>query len=220
MAIVEKACVGKTSCAVKADRNVFGDPCYDVVKTLAVELSCPAPSPAPSPGTYSLVDGVNFCYETTYTDANYQQKGWKSGKCAATFNTIVSTSHETICQGHSEENIKYCPKTEVTILVTKKGVGGTPPPSPSPSPTSFLAYFAKELQGGLRLSVEDGEKQPINTSKQPINRLSVEDGTPNCLHCVGSYLRLTELDYSNLSNKQCCILCGVGVHERSTYILT
>ena len=32
MAIVEKACVGKTSCAVKADRNVFGDPCYDVVK--------------------------------------------------------------------------------------------------------------------------------------------------------------------------------------------
>ena len=83
----------------------------------------PAP-PSPAGGKYSLVDGVNFCYETTYTDANYKQKGWKGGACPATFNTIVSTSHETICQGHSEENVKYCPKTEVTILVTKKGVGG------------------------------------------------------------------------------------------------
>jgi hypothetical protein len=70
------------------------------------------------------VDGVNFCYETTYTDATYAKKGWKSGKCPATFNTIVSTSHETICKGHSEENIKYCPKSKVTILVTKKGVKG------------------------------------------------------------------------------------------------
>ena len=77
-----------------------------------------------APGKYSLVDGVNFCYETTYTDANYKKKGWKGGACPATFNTIVSTSHETICKGHSEENVKYCPKSEVTILVTKKGVKG------------------------------------------------------------------------------------------------
>ena len=139
----------------------------------------PAP-PAPGSGKYSLVDGVNFCYETAYTDANYATKGWKSGKCPNTFNTIVSTSHETICKGHSEENVKYCPKTEVTILVTKKGVGGTSSPSPSPSPTSFLAYFAKELQGGLRLSVEDGTPPLM------------------CLHCVGSYSRINGLDYSTL----------------------
>ena len=88
--------------------------------------AAPAPSPAPpapKSGKYSLVDGDNFCYETIYTDDNYKKKGWKSGACAATFNKIVSTSHETICKGHSEENIKYCPKSKVTILVTKKGVG-------------------------------------------------------------------------------------------------
>ena len=71
-----------------------------------------------------MVDGVNFCYETTYTDDHLLRSWWKSGACATTFNTIVSTSHETICKGHSEENVKYCPKSEVTILVTKKGVKG------------------------------------------------------------------------------------------------
>ena len=79
--------------------------------------------PAPKSGKYSLVDGDNFCYETIYTDDNYMKKGWKSGACAAMFNKVVSTSHETICKGHSEENIKYCPTSKVTILVTKKGVG-------------------------------------------------------------------------------------------------
>ena len=91
--------------------------------TIAAYKPMPPAPPAPGSGTYSLVDGVNFCYETSYTDANYATKGWKSGKCPNTFNTIVSTSHETICKGHSEENIKYCPKSKVTILVTKKGVG-------------------------------------------------------------------------------------------------
>ena len=87
--------------------------------------AAPGPTPpAPAGGKFSLVDGVNFCYETTYTDANYKKKGWKSGACAATFNKVVSTSHEKICKGHSEENIKYCPASTITILVTKKGVGG------------------------------------------------------------------------------------------------
>jgi len=77
MSIVTRLCVGKTSCSVKADRKVFGDPCYDVVKSLAVELKCPrGPAPAPSP--------------------------------------------------------------------------------PPKAPTSFLAIFEKELQGCLRLDVNDG----------------------------------------------------------------
>jgi hypothetical protein len=47
--VVSDACVGKAGCAVKADRNAFGDPCFDVVKSLAVELKCPAGPPAPPP---------------------------------------------------------------------------------------------------------------------------------------------------------------------------
>ena len=91
-------------------------------QTVCVAAPSPTP-PAPKSGKYSLIDGDNFCYETIYTDDNYMKKGWKSGACAAMFNKVVSTSHETICKGHSEENIKYCPTSKVTILVTKKGVG-------------------------------------------------------------------------------------------------
>ena len=49
MEIVESACVGKTGCTIKASRNVFGDACLDVVKTLAVEIECPTAPPTPTP---------------------------------------------------------------------------------------------------------------------------------------------------------------------------
>jgi hypothetical protein len=50
LAVVTAACVGKASCQVRADRDALGDPCYDVVKTLAVEVQCPGgPSPPPPP---------------------------------------------------------------------------------------------------------------------------------------------------------------------------
>lgn len=41
--IVEKACLGKTTCAVPIDRTVFnkdGDECPDIVKTLAIQAKC------------------------------------------------------------------------------------------------------------------------------------------------------------------------------------
>ena len=38
--IVKSACLGKRSCTINADTPVFGDPCYDVVKHLAVEAHC------------------------------------------------------------------------------------------------------------------------------------------------------------------------------------
>jgi hypothetical protein len=39
-AIVEGACLGKSSCSIDADTPVFGDPCYNTVKHLAVEATC------------------------------------------------------------------------------------------------------------------------------------------------------------------------------------
>eukprot|EP01050_Picozoa_sp_SAG11_P042296 SAG11_NODE_19410_length_467_cov_0.842391_2_plen_49_part_01 len=46
MAVVEKACVGKTSCVVPAKCPAFGDPkqddpCPMVAKSLAPEVHCP-----------------------------------------------------------------------------------------------------------------------------------------------------------------------------------
>lgn len=71
MAIVGKACIGKPSCTLGADRTLFGDPCVGTVKTLKVQVSgCtpmppmpPPPPPAPPAGnaTLQIVDlGKNF----------------------------------------------------------------------------------------------------------------------------------------------------------------
>ncbi|CAL9757532.1 unnamed protein product [Musa acuminata subsp. burmannicoides] len=40
LAILQQACIGVRSCDVKVSTEVFGDPCRDVVKSLAVEASC------------------------------------------------------------------------------------------------------------------------------------------------------------------------------------
>jgi hypothetical protein len=53
-AAVGAACLGKASCSVKVSVHVFGDPCLNVPKRLAVNVSC-APSPSsPSPPLLSL----------------------------------------------------------------------------------------------------------------------------------------------------------------------
>jgi len=53
-AVVEQLCVGKQQCTIDANVKVFGDPCREVAKRLAVQLHCeaapaPAPTPAPTP---------------------------------------------------------------------------------------------------------------------------------------------------------------------------
>jgi hypothetical protein len=42
LAVVEKACVGQKTCSIFASPSVFGDPCYDVLKRLAVAVNCSA----------------------------------------------------------------------------------------------------------------------------------------------------------------------------------
>ena len=49
LAIVQKACVGKARCELAASTSVFSDPCYDTVKALAVEVTCPGTPPPPPP---------------------------------------------------------------------------------------------------------------------------------------------------------------------------
>jgi len=61
LSVVSAACVGKKSCSVPATVTEFGgtDPCFDTLKSLAVQLQCagtPPPPPPPSTPTSFLVD--------------------------------------------------------------------------------------------------------------------------------------------------------------------
>ena len=61
------------------------------------------------------------CYETNYTDANYQENGFTIGACGSDYNTLEETKTVAICNGHSEKNIKNCPGDVVNITVLKLG---------------------------------------------------------------------------------------------------
>ena len=61
----------------------------------------------------------NLCYQTNYTDPNYQSKGYVPGFCP--FQLVDSVEVDTICNGHSEENLKYCPDSMINITIYKMG---------------------------------------------------------------------------------------------------
>jgi hypothetical protein len=43
--VVEDACLGKETCAIKADNATFGDPCAGKDKFLFIEVECTEPAP-------------------------------------------------------------------------------------------------------------------------------------------------------------------------------
>lgn len=55
--LLEQQCLGKAACRVDASNDVFGDPCYQTVKQLTVQVECGGP-PAPAPlGSVSMRHG-------------------------------------------------------------------------------------------------------------------------------------------------------------------
>ena len=62
---------------------------------------------------------ANLCYQTNYTDANYVSKGYVPGFCP--FQLVDAVEVDTICNGHSEENLKYCPDSQINITIYKMG---------------------------------------------------------------------------------------------------
>lgn len=55
MAVVEKLCDGKQACDIPVNNDAFGgDPCLDVVKTLAVKATCSTPSTPYTVWTYNV----------------------------------------------------------------------------------------------------------------------------------------------------------------------
>jgi len=67
----------------------------------------------------------NLCYETKYIDDNYRSMGYHLGHCPKKFNEVESKAVSTICDGHSEQNIKTCPGKTRKIVVLKKGITAT-----------------------------------------------------------------------------------------------
>ena len=61
----------------------------------------------------------NICYQTNYTDPHFVSDGYVPGFCP--FQLVLSTDVETICNGHSEENTKYCPDSQIQITIYKMG---------------------------------------------------------------------------------------------------
>ena len=62
------------------------------------------------------------CYQQDYVDLDFRRKGYVNGPCPKKFNKVLQRGHETVCKGHSDENIKYCPKTTITYNVTEYGI--------------------------------------------------------------------------------------------------
>jgi hypothetical protein len=71
--------------------------------------------------SFHLASG-NQCFETTYIDANYRAKGYEQGPCDGKYNDVLKTTTVTVCNHHSDKNLKYCPNTAVEITVATKGI--------------------------------------------------------------------------------------------------
>ena len=61
----------------------------------------------------------NICYQTNYTDPNYEKLGYVEGFCP--FQLVDETIVTEICDHYSQENIKYCPNTRINITIYKMG---------------------------------------------------------------------------------------------------
>ena len=73
------------------------------------------------PVYYLQAEQESVCYETTYIDEHFKENGFKLGSCDESYDKVLSRDDETICNGHSEENVKYCPGDTITIVVVKFG---------------------------------------------------------------------------------------------------
>ena len=62
------------------------------------------------------------CFQQDYVDLDFRRKGFVDGACPRRFNKVLSSGHETVCTGHSDENIKYCPGKTTTYNTTEFGI--------------------------------------------------------------------------------------------------
>lgn len=71
---------------------------------------------------YHTIGDADTCFETTYTDAHFQSKGYANGNCNSTvYAKRLSTEHTIVCNRHSEENLENCKGEAVTIKIFKMG---------------------------------------------------------------------------------------------------
>lgn len=80
----------------------------------------------PSDPLYHVLRGTSHqrgpCFQQDYIDLDFRRKGFVNGACPARFNKVLAQGHETVCTGHSDENIKYCPNATTTYNTTEFGI--------------------------------------------------------------------------------------------------
>jgi hypothetical protein len=119
--MIESQCVGRNACTVTAGNGTFGDPCHNVTKQLAVEVSCvvgeptaPTNSPykgiANSPAAQIAALGATWCYNWGTTpkssdcaDPYFVPMIWGSGDVAKALQGIGSAGYKTVL-GFNEPN--------------------------------------------------------------------------------------------------------------------
>ncbi len=81
---------------------------YKYGKNVAPAKKTSSSSPSPDDLLYHLEAQLeNVCYETNYTDPHYQSEGFVLGRCDDSYNTLEGEDDVTICDGHSEMNVRH-----------------------------------------------------------------------------------------------------------------
>jgi hypothetical protein len=120
-AMVQSLCVGQSACSVTAANGTFGDPCHDVTKNLAIEVSCVVGEPTPkattpykgvanSPASQLAALGATWCYNwgttpqsTDCADPLFVPMIWGSGNIASALTGIGKAGYTTVL-GFNEPN--------------------------------------------------------------------------------------------------------------------
>ena len=176
---INSLCVGRTGCIVSASNSTFGDPCSNVVKSLAVEVACVEGDPivtegspfkglANSPASEIEALGATWCYNwgTTpqVTDCNdpfFVPMIWGDSGDAGVADAIAqvgNAGYDTVL-GFNEPN-KVDPQSDISVaraielwpIVTSNPNIRVGSPAVSDDGRAWLQDFMSQVQAnGLRV---------------------------------------------------------------------
>lgn len=171
---IEGLCVGRTRCVVRATNSMFGDPCSQTVKQLAVEALCVPGEPTVAPSPYKGIAnspaaeidalGASWCYNWTTGpsssdcgDPLFVPMVWGGGNVAGALAGIAAAGYDTVL-GFNEPN-----KSDQANMTVEAAIAAWPAltsdpnirvgsPAVSDDGRAWLESFMDQVEsGGLRV---------------------------------------------------------------------